>query len=485
MLKLMKRVGLLLAVVCPGLLRASAPPPPSGLHVVGTLAITSEPQNQMVIAGQSATFSVTVVGDPPLNYQWAVNGVNVGSNTNVYTHPSCQLADNEDNVQVVVSNSEGSVASSTVSLTVAPVGSTYYYASPLGSSSNTGLSTNSPWPLQYALANAGIGNTVVVMDGVYSSTNGFALTSGSCRHLVAQNKWKPVLTGSTAYAQLTVWGAAGCVMDGLCISNATGCGIASDSMSNTVRNCWILQNGTHGIDFSAAGCSNNLVEYNLVEHNNTVNLATKHGIYFGGLNNTIRGNVFRYNGAGFGIHLYSEYAISNNNNQIYNNLTEGHTNRFGVVVWANATNDTNFVFGNTILDGLQVVKGIVCITNNIILPSSHDPNNPIDSISGVWPQVNSDYNLGTNSFIWTGPHDSFTNYSGIGFVNPANGLYWISSTSAVRGRALSTGCGPVDFFGNPQSSVTDIGAFQYNAVLSGDMRVLEPSPAEPDYWSKP
>src|SRR5437879_4088728 len=60
---------------------ASAPSPPANFHITapGEPNITSQPQNQTVIAGQSATFAVGATGDAPLNYQWTFNGLNVGS----------------------------------------------------------------------------------------------------------------------------------------------------------------------------------------------------------------------------------------------------------------------------------------------------------------------------------------------------------------------------------------------------------------------
>jgi len=43
--------------------------------------------------------------------------------------------------------------------------------------------------------------------------------------------------------------------------------------------------------------------------------------------------------------------------------------------------------------------------------------------------------------------------------------------------------GPVDFFGNAQSSVTDIGAFQYSALYAADTRTLDPSAVTgAPYW---
>jgi hypothetical protein len=81
--------------------------------------ITTQPTNQTVIAGQTATFSVAATGTAPLTYQWKKNGANItGATASTYTTPTTTTADNGSTFQVVVSNSAGSAPSSTVTLTV-------------------------------------------------------------------------------------------------------------------------------------------------------------------------------------------------------------------------------------------------------------------------------------------------------------------------------------------------------------------------------
>jgi endonuclease/exonuclease/phosphatase family metal-dependent hydrolase len=81
-------------------------------------AITTQPQNQSIIAGQTATFSVAATGTPPLNYQWFFSGINIaGAITNPFTLANVQLA-NAGNYSVVITNIAGSVTSSAAPLTV-------------------------------------------------------------------------------------------------------------------------------------------------------------------------------------------------------------------------------------------------------------------------------------------------------------------------------------------------------------------------------
>ena len=81
-------------------------------------AITTQPQSQSVLAGQTATFSVGATGTPPLNYQWFFSGTNIaGATTNPFTLANVQLT-NTGNYSVVITNIAGSVTSSAASLTV-------------------------------------------------------------------------------------------------------------------------------------------------------------------------------------------------------------------------------------------------------------------------------------------------------------------------------------------------------------------------------
>ena len=74
--------------------------------------ITTQPANQTVIHGSNVTFSVTVLGTPPLAYQWYFNGTNLsGETTSSHSLFGVTLADAGDYL-VVVTNLYGSVTSS-------------------------------------------------------------------------------------------------------------------------------------------------------------------------------------------------------------------------------------------------------------------------------------------------------------------------------------------------------------------------------------
>ncbi len=81
--------------------------------------ITTQPTNQTVTAGQTATFAVVAGGTAPLGYQWQKNGANIaGATAASYTTPVTTTADSGSTFAVVVSNTVGTVTSSAATLTV-------------------------------------------------------------------------------------------------------------------------------------------------------------------------------------------------------------------------------------------------------------------------------------------------------------------------------------------------------------------------------
>ena len=81
--------------------------------------ITTQPVNQTVTAGQTATFGVVAGGTAPLSYQWQKNGANVaGATASSYTTPVTATTDSGSTFDVVVSNTAGSATSNAATLTV-------------------------------------------------------------------------------------------------------------------------------------------------------------------------------------------------------------------------------------------------------------------------------------------------------------------------------------------------------------------------------
>jgi HYDIN/CFA65/VesB family protein/centrosomal CEP192-like protein/Ig-like domain-containing protein len=84
-------------------------------------AITTQPANQTVTAGQTATFTVVASGTTPLSYQWQKNGASIsGATASSYTTPATTTADSGSTFRVVVTNTAGTATSNAATLTVNP-----------------------------------------------------------------------------------------------------------------------------------------------------------------------------------------------------------------------------------------------------------------------------------------------------------------------------------------------------------------------------
>ncbi len=84
-------------------------------------SIVTQPMQQTVVAGATATFVVVATGAPPLSFQWLKNGVAIAGATNAsYVTPPTSLSDSNSLFDVVVTNAGGSVPSNMVLLTVDP-----------------------------------------------------------------------------------------------------------------------------------------------------------------------------------------------------------------------------------------------------------------------------------------------------------------------------------------------------------------------------
>ena len=81
-------------------------------------SISTQPQSQSVLAGQTTTLSVNASGTLPLNFQWRFNGTNIsGATTNPFVLANVQPT-NAGDYTVVITNIAGSVTSSVATLTI-------------------------------------------------------------------------------------------------------------------------------------------------------------------------------------------------------------------------------------------------------------------------------------------------------------------------------------------------------------------------------
>src|SRR6195256_4334946 len=111
---------------------------PATLTINVPPSITAQPASQTVMAGQPATFSVSVSGTAPLSYQWQKNGtVLSGATSSAYTTLPTTTSDDGALFTVTVTNTAGSVTSSAAALTVTPLLPTAAYGFNEGSGNTT------------------------------------------------------------------------------------------------------------------------------------------------------------------------------------------------------------------------------------------------------------------------------------------------------------------------------------------------------------
>ncbi len=94
----------------------------AGSSSLAAPTIITQPGNQTVVAGKSATFAVTAGGTASISYQWQKNGMNIAGATSAsYTTPVTTTADSGSAFRVMVSNASGTVTSTAATLTVTGV----------------------------------------------------------------------------------------------------------------------------------------------------------------------------------------------------------------------------------------------------------------------------------------------------------------------------------------------------------------------------
>ena len=83
-------------------------------------SITTQPASQTVVAGSNVSFTATVAGTPPLNYQWCFGGTNIAGATGTSLTLSNVQPAQAGNYTLQVANAYGTAISSNALLTVNP-----------------------------------------------------------------------------------------------------------------------------------------------------------------------------------------------------------------------------------------------------------------------------------------------------------------------------------------------------------------------------
>ncbi len=199
-------------------------------------AITSQPGNASVNAGQTATFSVTATGMAPLTYQWSKNAVAIsGATAASYTTPAAVAGDSGATFSVLVTNALGSATSAAATLMVstAPAITTQPAAATVnaGQAATFSVVASGTGPLSYqwqrngaaisgataatyttpvtVAGDSGASFTVVVANAAGSATsNAAVLTVNSAPAITTQPANASVSLGATATFSVAAAGTA-------------------------------------------------------------------------------------------------------------------------------------------------------------------------------------------------------------------------------------------------------------------------------------
>lgn len=156
--------------------------------------ITTQPANQTVASGATATFSVSASGSSPLAYQWSENGANIsGATSSSYTTPAATCAVNGAQFVVAVSNSAGSATSNAATLTVSGCGAT----AAVGISSENGTNESYKAATGYNMA-TGLGSL-----NAYNLINEWNVNSSS-DFVLSANPAAVTTSGGNATTTITV-----------------------------------------------------------------------------------------------------------------------------------------------------------------------------------------------------------------------------------------------------------------------------------------
>jgi hypothetical protein len=213
----------------------------------GPPSISTQPASQIVAASQTATFQVTASGAAPLSYQWRKNGTAInGASSSAYTTPVTTSTDSGSQFTVAVSNSTGTVISSTATLTVEAAGQLLASATNL----NYGNITVGSSSLQsVTLTNKG--TSTVSISNVTLSGAGLSIGGVSTGLILA--------AGSSATLSVTFAPSASEILNGSVIitSNAANSTVTI-SLSGTAA-----QKVSHSVTLDLTPDSSNVTGYNV------------------------------------------------------------------------------------------------------------------------------------------------------------------------------------------------------------------------------
>ena len=166
--------------------------------------VVRPPGSQVIYQGGTATFSATILGQPPLSYQWQSNGVNISGATGLTLTLTNVQANAAAQYRLAVTNSVGGIVTAPAALSVVPP--------PLITIQPQNLTTNGGATVTFTPVIVGAGPSAYqwIFDGtnlpnatnlVLSLTNVLAMQSGSYALMITNSSGSAVSSNSLLTVQ--------------------------------------------------------------------------------------------------------------------------------------------------------------------------------------------------------------------------------------------------------------------------------------------
>ena len=245
------------------------------LTVIDPPIVIVQPTNLLALLGTNVAFGVTVIGTPPLSYQWQFNTTNLLNATNAVYSISSVETNNAGNYSVVVANQAGSATSSNGALTVvlSPINQTNYASTTatfkvtaigpeslnyqwqknsvnLANGGNISGATNSTLTIANVLDGDAANYDAVVSDAYSSVTSSTAtLTVNDSLFIAAQPLSQTVAAGSNVTFTVVAYGAPPFIFQWYFNNSPTGSPTSGTNVSSyTLTNVQTNQSGKYSVE---------------------------------------------------------------------------------------------------------------------------------------------------------------------------------------------------------------------------------------------
>jgi hypothetical protein len=211
-------------------------------------SISAQPASKSVLAGQTATFSVTAAGTATLTYQWNKGGTAIsGATAASYTTPATTTADNGAQFTVTITNGSGNITSNSATLTVSAATLLLNVGQASLNFSSVNIGSSSTLPVTFTNA----GNSNVTVSNVAISGAGYTASGVQAGQIITP--------GQTATLNVTFTPATAALIPG----GVTVTSNASNSPGTVTLSGTGVQAASHSVTVSWTASTSTVSGYNV------------------------------------------------------------------------------------------------------------------------------------------------------------------------------------------------------------------------------